>query len=232
MNKQLASLLSTGLQEMKLELSNEKQQQLLVYLDLLQKWNKTYNLTAVKEPNEMVIRHLLDSLAALPYLDRIYGQKLEQSKSNNAADSISNSLLDVGTGAGLPGLILGIARPQLSCYLLDSLSKRTLFLDKAARELKLTNITIINSRVELYQPDARFAVITSRAFSSLRSFIDSTCHLSDEKTVYLAFKGRHPDDEILAVRDNITDLQSHTVYIPHLDAERHVIQFKLMQQSH
>ncbi|NNM60158.1 MAG: 16S rRNA (guanine(527)-N(7))-methyltransferase RsmG [Legionellales bacterium] len=207
-NEKLAHLLSNGLQDMSIDLSSETQQRLLNYLNLLQKWNKTYNLTAVTEPSEMIIRHLFDSLAVLPYLGD------------------ASPVLDVGTGAGLPGLVLGIARPLQQFFLLDSLGKRTLFLEKVARDLKLSNITIINSRVEQYHSEISFAVFTSRAFSSLRSFIDSTKHLSDEKTIYLAFKGRYPLDEIASVQTDVINLQAHEVHIPGLNAERHIIQFK------
>jgi len=203
----LHETLKHGLQQMDIHLPAMAQKKLLDYLSLLHKWNQAYNLTAVNEPHDMLIRHVLDCLAVLAYLP----------------DTVP--VLDVGSGAGLPGLVLAIARPEQPFFLLDSLGKRTIFLEKAARDLALTQVTVINARVEMYRPEQTFAVITSRAFSSLKVFLDSTRHLSDAQTLYLAMKGRCQPDEINEIKNTVLNLQTHQLQIPGLEAQRHIISF-------
>jgi 16S rRNA (guanine527-N7)-methyltransferase len=206
-NSSLKEILINGLQQMDINLPIGAEQQLLDYLALLHKWNQAYNLTAVDEPKEMVVRHLLDCLAVLPVFPE------------------TSPILDVGSGAGLPGIVLAIARPEQQFYLLDSLGKRTIFLEKVVRDLKLKQVTVINSRVEQYQPGFEFAVITSRAYSSLSTFLETTRHLANENTLYLALKGRLQIDEISDIKNEVIDFKSHALTIPNLNAERHVITF-------
>lgn len=149
----------------------------LIYLALLQKWNNAYNLTAIRSIEEMSTHHILDSLAIMPW---IRGQRL----------------LDVGTGAGLPGIPLAICMPSLTAVLLDSNGKKIRFLQEVKRVLKLANIEIVQSRVEAYHPSSRFDTVTSRAFSTIESFIQWTSHLTSEHGIWLAMKGRYPDTEL------------------------------------
>lgn len=209
-NSTLVAVLKNGLQELSIQLPQAAQEKLLNYLKLLHKWNQAYNLTAVAEPEDMVIRHLLDCLAILPFFP------------------MSSPVLDVGSGAGLPGIVLAIARPEQAFYLLDSLGKRTIFLEKVVRDLDLKNVTVINSRVEQYKPDIKFAVITSRAFSALKAFIDGTAYIADENTLYVALKGRLQIEEINEIKDKVSSFETHELNIPMLNAERHLITFKLM----
>ena len=209
----LKRMLQQGLDSLSLSLPESAQDALLAYLHTLMQWNKAYNLTAVHDPQQMVIRHLLDSLAFQPYLPQ------------------QSPLLDVGTGAGLPGLVLAIANPKLSFYLLDSLGKRIVFLQKVVRDLGLKNVEIIESRVEAYTPGFAFAVIMSRAFSSLAQFIALTAHLSDQQTYYCAFKGKLLSSELDSVQGQIKQLTIHALTIPHLDAERHVLIFNKSEGS-
>ncbi|MFN7096245.1 MAG: 16S rRNA (guanine(527)-N(7))-methyltransferase RsmG, partial [Gammaproteobacteria bacterium] len=202
---ELKELLLDGLSKMDIYVPEQAPAQLLTYLALLHKWNQAYNLTAVDEPKEMVIRHLLDCLVVLPYLAE------------------SSPILDVGSGAGLPGMVLAIARPEQQFYLLDSLGKRTIFLEKVTRELKLKNVTVVNSRIEQYQPGMVFAAIISRAFSSLSAFFDNTAHLADKNTAYIALKGRLQVNEINEIKEVANNIEIHELQIPMLNAERHLI---------
>lgn len=188
-------LLLSGLDTMKL---NAIADPLSNYLMLLEKWNKAYNLTAVRDPNQMVIRHILDSLAINPW---IFGQ----------------SLLDVGTGAGLPGIPLAIANPNLQIVLLDSNGKKTRFLEEVRRKLNLKNIEVIQSRVENYQPPFDFDTVTSRAFSELAQMLKWTNHLISKKGVWLAMKGRHPEAELTSIQ---YPYQIEPYTVPGLDEER------------
>jgi len=166
----LAHKLSLGIAELGLEISSATQQKLLDYLALLQKWNKVYNLTAIRNAEQMVSHHLLDSLAVLPYL-------------------WPGRWLDVGCGAGLPGLVLAIARPDWKFTLLDSNSKKTSFVQQATIELGLDNVTVCCMRVEEMQSDERFDGIISRAFAETSDFVTLTRHLHVDKGRWAAMKG-------------------------------------------
>ncbi len=150
---------------------------LLQYLYLLDKWNRAYNLTAVRDVDTMVSRHILDSLAILPWVN---GQRL----------------LDVGSGAGLPGLLLAIAKPELNVVLLDSNGKKIRFLHEVKRVLSLDNVDAVQTRVENYHPTQGFDTVTSRAFSELQQMISWTKHLIVKKGLWLAMKGRYPEAEL------------------------------------
>lgn len=197
--------LSSGLAEMGLVLPESAQQQLLAFSDLLLKWNKTYNLTALRDPAQVVSHHLLDSLVVLPYVTEA-------------------ALLDVGSGGGLPGIPLAIARPALSVRMVDTVQKKTTFLQQAAIQLGLKNVAVDHARVENLQ--GRYAQISSRAFAELKLFVDLTRHLLAPGGRWLAMKGVRPDDEIAALPADVVVEQIIPLHVPGLDAERHLIILK------
>jgi 16S rRNA (guanine527-N7)-methyltransferase len=164
---------------------------LFQYLLLLDKWNAAYNLTAIRDLESMINKHLLDSLAVVPWIN-------------------GSRVLDVGTGAGLPGIPLAIAQPDTHVTLLDSNGKKVRFLQEVKRQLGLTNIEIVQFRVENYHPTQGFDTVTSRAFSSLEQMVHWTQHLIDEHGIWLAMKGRCPDEE-LAVLNKHYRVESYTV---------------------
>ena len=197
--------LSSGLAEMGLVLPESAQQQLLAFSDLLLKWNKTYNLTALRDPAQVVSHHLLDSLVVLPYVTEA-------------------ALLDVGSGGGLPGIPLAIARPALSVRMVDTVQKKTTFLQQAAIQLGLKNVAVDHARVENLQ--GQYAQISSRAFAELKLFVDLTRHLLAPDGRWLAMKGVRPDDEIAALPADVVVEQIIPLHVPGLDAERRLIILK------
>lgn len=199
----LENALSAGLREMKIALGAEQEARLLAYLELIGKWNRTYNLTAIHEPERMLTHHLLDSLAILPMLE-------------------PTSLLDVGSGAGLPGIPLAIARPELAVTLLDSSQKRCGFMRQAAIQFALNNVTVVHARAEDFHPESPFPQIVSRAFSDLSEFVRVTHHLLAEGGHWLAMKGLYPDEEI-AMLVGACACRHDRLHVPGLDAERHII---------
>ncbi|MDR2837522.1 MAG: 16S rRNA (guanine(527)-N(7))-methyltransferase RsmG [Azonexus sp.] len=201
----LANDLASGLAALGLELPPGAERQLLAFRDLLLKWNKTYNLTAVRDPDAAIASHLLDSLAILPSL-------------------ATGSLLDVGSGGGLPGIPLAIARPGLPVTLVDAVQKKTDFLRQAAIELGLSNVNVRHARVE--DMTGQYAQITARALTSLKQFVDLTRHLLAPGGRWLAMKGVRPADEIAALPDDITVDAVLPLAIPGLDAERHLLILK------
>jgi len=201
-----AEELSQGALELGVELSAQQHEQLLAYLALLIKWNKAYNLTAVRDPNEMVSRHLLDSLSVVPFV-------------TEAGDN----WLDVGSGGGMPGIPLAILFPERKFTLLDSNGKKTRFLTQVKLELKLANLQVIHSRVEEFQPEVPFAGICSRAFSSLEDFSNWTRHLGNGDTRWLAMKGVHPDDELQALPADFRLTATHVLKVPGCQGQRHLL---------
>lgn len=173
-------LLQEGLQQFELE---DISASLADYLFLLKRWNLTYNLTAVRDLESMVSKHIFDSLAILPWLK-------------------GNRIIDVGTGPGLPGIPLALARPEINFVLLDSNGKKTRFLQEVKRQLHLNNIEIVQFRVENYHPTQGFDTVLSRAFSDLAQMIEWTQHLITNEGVWLAMKGRHPDAELNKIEQN------------------------------
>src|SRR3989344_4972614 len=191
-----AEELSQGALELGVELSAQQHEQLLAYLALLIKWNKAYNLTAVRDPSEMVSGHLLDSLSVVPFV-------------TEAGDN----WLDVGSGGGMPGIPLAILFPERQFTLLDSNGKKTRFLTQVKLELKLANLQVIHSRVEEFRPEQPFSGICSRAFSSLEDFSNWTRHLGDDHTQWLAMKCVHPDDELQAPPPDFLLTASHDLKV-------------------
>lgn len=196
--------LSGGLKQMELVLDPEQQNKLLDYLSLLIKWNKTYNLTAVRNPAEMVSRHLLDSLSILPFLR-------------------GREILDVGTGPGLPGIPLAVARPDLRFTLLDSNGKKSRFVEQAKIELRLHNLTVVRCRVEKFVPDTPFDMVLSRAFASLPEMLDLASHLVAVDGCLLAMKGTLNKEEINAAFAGCTEVSIHTLKVPGTVGQRHAV---------
>ena len=197
--------LATGLAQLGIDLPETTQAQLLAFRDLLLKWNKTYNLTALRDPAQAISHHLLDSLAILPHVG-------------------DGPLLDVGSGGGLPGIPLAIARPALSVSMVDTVQKKATFLQQAAIQLGLKNVTAYHARVE--QLPGQYAQISSRAFAELKLFTDLTRHLLAPGGRWLAMKGVRPDDEIAALPSDIIVEQIIPLHVPGLGAERHLILLK------
>jgi len=176
---------------------------LLAYLAELEKWNAAYNLTAIRDPREMVTRHLLDSLVMVPH--------------------VRGPLLDVGSGAGLPGIPLAIARPELAVTVLDSNGKKARFLRHAVRALKLGNVAVVEARVEDHRPDAPYAAITSRAFASLKDFFSLTGHLLAADGQWLAMKGKLDDSETQDLPAGVGIVDIKPLKVPGLAEARHLV---------
>ena len=202
-----AEELAHGIQTLGLDIDAATQQRLLDYLALLAKWNKAYNLTAVRDVDEMVSRHLLDSLSIVPPFEAAGGDRW----------------LDVGSGGGMPGIPLAILFPGKSLTLLDSNGKKTRFLTQVKLELKLDNLQVIHSRVEAFQPELPFNGIVSRAFSSLEDFTNWTRHLGDTQTNWLAMKGVHPSDELAALPGDFRVEAERALAVPGCQGQRHLL---------
>jgi 16S rRNA (guanine527-N7)-methyltransferase len=201
---QHAEELSRGARQLGIDLSDSQHSQLLAYLALLIKWNKAYNLTAVRDPDEMVSRHLLDSLSVVPFI-------------------AGDRWLDVGSGGGMPGIPLAILFPEMKVTVLDSNGKKTRFLTQVKLELKLDNLEVIHSRVEAFQPELPFTGIVSRAFSSLEDFTEWTRHLGDTDTRWLAMKGLHPADELVALPTDFHLDSAQALTVPGCQGQRHLL---------
>ena len=204
----LAQQLADGLAAMGLSLPSEGQARLTAYVCLIEKWNRVHNLTAVRDPEQMVALHLLDSLSVLPHLAGM------------------RTLLDVGTGAGLPGIPIAIARPDLQVTLLDSIHKKTAFLQHAKTELALTNCEIVCERVEAWKPGRQFDGVVSRAFSDLCDFVTQAGHLVAPAGEMLAMKGVHPFEEIARLPKSHRVANVYELKVPSLDAKRHLVLMK------
>ena len=201
--------LRAGLAALGLSLSDEQVQKLLAYQSLIGKWNQVYNLTAVRDPAEMLTHHLLDSLAAVPALQRhLAAQGLNAAK-----------LLDVGSGAGLPGVVFAICYPHLAVTCVDTVGKKAAFIKQAGLALSLPHLTGLHARVETLK-DASFDVVCSRAFASLVDFTNWSTDALAPGGVWMALKGKHPADELAALPASLEVLQTEPLAVPGLDAER------------
>lgn len=205
-------LLDAGLQQMGLSLSADSRLSLLRFVALLEKWNKVYNLTAVREPGRMIGLHILDSLSVLPHLGR------------------ATSVLDVGTGGGLPGIPMAIvlagAAPGVRITMLDTITKKTAFVRHAIGELKLRNAEVVTERVEKYQPPGKFDVVLSRAFAELKDFTECAGHLCAPNGRMLAMKGVHPFDEIARLPSAVVVEEVIPLQVPQVDGQRHLVVIK------
>ncbi|SEB02232.1 16S rRNA (guanine(527)-N(7))-methyltransferase RsmG [Paraburkholderia sartisoli] len=208
----LSTLLHEGVGELGLDLSESQLGKLLDYVALLAKWNAVYNLTAIRDPRQMLIQHILDSLSIVPHL----------------ASRGASSVLDVGSGGGLPGIVLAIVLPDWTVTLNDIVHKKTAFQSQAKAELGLANLSVVTGRVETLRPGvevpAKFDVIVSRAFAELSDFVTLARHLVAERGAIWAMKGIRPDGEIERLPQGSHVQQIIRLKVPSLDAERHLIE--------
>jgi len=199
--------LSRLLDEAGISLTDRQKNQLVAYVDMLNKWNKAYNLTSVRDPNEMLVRHILDSIVVAPHLQ---GERF----------------IDVGTGPGLPGIPLSIVLPECRFTLLDSLGKRVRFLKQVQHELKLDNITPVQSRVEAFPAEPPFDGVISRAFASLNDMVSWCQHLPAEQGRFYALKGVMPEEEIAQLPAGYSVESAIKLQVPQLEGERHLVIIK------
>jgi 16S rRNA (guanine527-N7)-methyltransferase len=203
----LKQRLIKGCKKLEITLSDQEQNQLIQYIELFFKWNKAYNLSAIKDVHSMVDRHLLDSLAILPLIR-------------------GDNIIDVGTGGGLPGIPLAICKPNSKITLLDSNGKKTRFLHQVKTDLNLTNVTIVQSRVENYKPAMLFDGVVSRAFASLEDMVKGCRHMLLDNGRFWAMKGIYPEDELKPLQKHYIVENSYQLSIPGEPGERHLLEIK------
>ncbi|MGN1057637.1 MAG: 16S rRNA (guanine(527)-N(7))-methyltransferase RsmG [Comamonas sp.] len=210
----LRQQLEQGAQQLGLRLSVEQLDKLMAFLDLLQKWNKVYNLTSVREPQEMMSLHMLDSLAAVPALQR-HVASLGKAAGERTAQ------LDVGSGGGLPGVVFAVCCPEVDIHCVDTVAKKAAFLQQAAVTLKLPNLKGIHARVETLQ--GPYEIISCRAFASLVDFTTWSRAAMADSGAWLAMKGKHPQDEIDALGTDVQVFHVEPLKVPGLEAERCIV---------
>jgi len=198
-------LLVEGLHRMSLNLSDQMIDQLMAYLNLIEKWNRVYNLTAIRERDEMIKLHFLDSLSILNYVEMEH-------------------VLDVGSGAGFPGIVLAITKPELKVTVMDSVNKKTTFMQQVKSELSLSNLNVVNARVEDYQPTILFDGVISRAFSSIQNMLSMTQHTLKKNGAWLAMKSKDVKEELEALDQNQYTLIP--LEVPFINAERYLVKLK------
>ncbi|MDX2464824.1 MAG: 16S rRNA (guanine(527)-N(7))-methyltransferase RsmG [Porticoccus sp.] len=211
MSKELETFLREGVEQLALSVTDQQVVLLLEYLALLKKWNGAYNLTAIRDPEQMLRLHVLDSLSIIPFIQ-------------------GDNILDVGTGPGLPGIPLAIFYPERKVTLMDSNGKKTRFLFQARNQLGLGNVVEIQSRAETYEPQQQFDAITSRAFTSLADMVEKTAHLITTDGRFYAMKGQHPDQELRVLSKHYNVVASHQLQVPGVDSERHLIEIALSKE--
>ncbi|MFC1014091.1 16S rRNA (guanine(527)-N(7))-methyltransferase RsmG [Pasteurella multocida] len=204
LEQQLSQKLEILLKQTALSITDQQKAQLVKLILLLNKWNKAYNLTSVRDPMEMLVKHILDSIVVSPYLQ-------------------GKHFIDVGTGPGLPGLPLAIVNPHKRFVLLDSLGKRISFIRNAIRELGLDNVEAVLSRVEEYHPEQPFDGVLSRAFASLKDMMDWCQHLPKQDGYFYALKGLYHQEEVQELSEKFTIQQVIRLHVPELIGERHLV---------
>ena len=219
---ELVAGLAAGIGVLGLNLSEAQQQNLMAYLDLIQKWNKVYNLTALRDPKEMLTHHLLDSLSAVGPLQRHLQAVL-------SFDEQGCALLDVGSGGGLPGVVVAICCPKVRVTCVDAVSKKAAFVQQVAASLKLPNLKGVHARVESLS--GPFDVVCSRAFASLPDFVTWSSGALADAGVWMAMKGKLPTDEMLALPSFAQVFHVEQLQVPGLDAERCMIWMKKSSSS-
>jgi 16S rRNA (guanine527-N7)-methyltransferase len=216
-HKELASSLAAGIEALGLSLSDAQQQQLLGYMALIQKWNKVYNLTALRDPQEMLTHHLLDSLSAIaPLMRHLQGVP--------SFEEMGCSLLDVGSGGGLPGVVIAICCPKVRVTCVDAVSKKAAFVQQVVASLKLPNLKGVHARVETLT--GPFDVVCSRAFASLPDFVTWSASALTDASVWMAMKGKLPTEEMAALPSIANVFHVEQLQVPGLDAERCMIWMK------
>ena len=215
LEKDLRQILIKGAEQMSVALSEIQIANLLAYIREFDKWNKAYNLSAIRDIRQMVARHLLDSLSVVPYF--------------LTSKHATQHVIDVGTGGGLPGIPLAIMFPEKKFTLLDSAGKKTRFLFHVKTLLKLENVNVENRRVEEFQPKQKFNVVISRAFASLQDMTDGCTHLLENDGVFLAMKGIYPQDELAPIAEKIELLESIKLDVAATDGERHLLVLQTKQ---
>ncbi|MCF2947209.1 16S rRNA (guanine(527)-N(7))-methyltransferase RsmG [Paraglaciecola aquimarina] len=203
----LLAVLQDSLQECDLVVTQQQKEKLVKYVLMMNKWNKAYNLTSVRDPQQMIIKHIVDSIVVAPYLDK-------------------TQYIDVGTGPGLPGIPLAIMCPEKHFILLDSLGKRVRFMKQVAFELKIQNIQPVQSRVEDFKPEVELDGVLSRAFASLKDMLHWCQHLVDSQGTFLALKGQLPVDEIEQLPSGFNVQETIKLDVPKLEGERHIVKIK------
>jgi 16S rRNA (guanine527-N7)-methyltransferase len=198
------TFLQQALFDNQIDVSMETQEQFSAYLKLLDQWSRVHNLTAIRDPEEMIMLHILDSLSVNRFLQ-------------------GKRVIDVGTGAGLPGIPLALVNPEKEFVLIDANSKKTRFLTQVVLELQIKNVTIVHTRAEDYHPEIGFDSVITRAFSSLKEMLEVTALLVNAKGEFLAMKGLYPEEEIQQVPDNFRVMSVHAIRINGLNAERHLV---------
>lgn len=207
--KELRQILVKGAEQMSVTLQEVQIENLLAYIREFDKWNKAYNLSAIRDIRQMVARHLLDSLSVVPFIKKsIY---------------TTDAIIDVGTGGGLPGIPLAIMFPEKKITLLDSNGKKTRFLFHVKTLLKLDNVSVENRRVEEFKPTKKFNAVISRAFASLQDMTEGCVHLLVDTGVFIAMKGIYPQDELAPVVDKNNLLESIKLQVAENDGERHLL---------
>ena len=204
---QLQAALASAITKLQLNVTESQQAQLLQYLALLHKWNQAYNLSGLHDLQEMLTLHILDSLTLLPFTK-------------------AGRIADVGTGPGLPGMVLAICQPQTECFLIDSNSKKTRFIFQTAASLGLRNVQAVHARAEDYAITPQVAIVTSRAFASLRKFIESSQHLLAASGSLLAMKGQYPQTEIAELPAGFVLFASHPLQVPGTNVTRHLLDIR------
>lgn len=200
-----AQRLAAGLEKLGVDLDAGTRERLLAYGALLMKWNRVYNLTAIRDEASMIDLHLLDSLSILPHVADV------------------SRVADIGAGGGLPGIPLAICRPDCEVALVETVGKKASFLLQAKAELKLANLSVHNTRVEQFQPAEAFPAVSSRAFASLADFVRLTGHLLAPGGRWIAMKGQYPDDELAALPADCKLIESRRLQVPGVEAERHLL---------
>nr|WP_283777636.1 16S rRNA (guanine(527)-N(7))-methyltransferase RsmG [Sansalvadorimonas sp. 2012CJ34-2] len=213
-------MLQLGAEQMGINLSPEQLARLHRYVELLAKWNKVYNLTAVRDPKEMVSRHILDSLSILSHVERLTNP--------------GSRFIDVGSGPGLPGIPLAIMLPDRDVSTLDCVGKKTRFQQQVCAELDITNVTVLNERVEKWQPEQPYDLVMSRAFSSFSDMIKGTDHFLKSDGLWLAMKGIHPDvelKELKSFRPDISAKESYSLTVAGCEGQRHLVILERMDRT-
>lgn len=207
LSDELSRILARGIDALELDITTEQQAKLVGYVEMINKWNKAYNLTSVRDPHQMMIKHILDSLAVKPYVE-------------------GKTVIDVGTGPGLPGIPLAIVLPDTHFVLLDSLGKRVRFMKQCAHDLGIPNIEPVQSRVEEHQPQQAYDCVLSRAFASLKDMLHWCSHLVDSQGKFLALKGQFPQEELGEVSNHYQIKSINNLSVPELEGERHLVTIK------